>query len=251
MSEPMSGDSMHEAPPALKVDLHVHTRHSPDATTTPADLVERAAEAGLDRIAVTDHGVLEGALEARELDPERVIVGEEIRCRGRTEVIGLYLRERIPTGLPLRETVERIRDQGGLVYVPHPYAYAWKAGWHARRALAVADLVEVFNARAFLPAWNRAARAEAAGRGLPTCAGSDSHFPAEIGRAHTELPAFRNAWELLAAAGRARPVGRRVTSPWYHVASAGLKAFRVSLGGWKWPPRRGYAPAARTVPAER
>ena len=235
----------------LRVDLHAHTRHSPDATTSPAELVERAAETGLDRVAVTDHGVIEGALEARELDPARVIVGEEIRCRGRTEIIGLYLTERIPTGLPLEETVERIRDQGGLVYVPHPYAYAWKAGWHARRGLAVADLVEVFNARAFLPAWNRTARAAAGGRGLPNCAGSDAHFPAELGRAYTELPPFRGARELRAAAARARPVGRSVTNPFYHVASAGLKALRFSIGGWKQSPRRRYAPAPRTVAAER
>ena len=77
----------------MRVDLHSHTRYSLDATTTPQQLVQRAREAGLDRIAVTDHGEIEGALRARELDPALVIVGEEIRCRCGVELIGLFLTE--------------------------------------------------------------------------------------------------------------------------------------------------------------
>lgn len=211
----------------MKVDFHTHTHRSLDAVTTPGDLVERAREAGLDRIAVTDHGTLRGALEARELDPGLVIVGEEVRCRCRTEVIGLFLRERIPDGLSLEETVERIRGQGGLVYAPHPYAYAVKADIRARRLLEVADIVEAFNARAFLPVWNRAAREAARHRSLGVGAGSDAHFPGEIGRAWAELPAFRGPAELVDAAASGRPVGIRTTGPLKHIVSAGLKAVRM------------------------
>src|SRR5690606_18231825 len=116
--------SVTREPASLRIDLHAHTRFSPDATMSPRELVDRALDAGLDRIAVTDHGEIEGALEARAYAPAHVIVGEEIRCEGRTELIGLFLTERIPQGLPIEETVERIRAQGGLVYAPHPYAYA-------------------------------------------------------------------------------------------------------------------------------
>ncbi len=210
----------------FRVDLHTHTHHSLDATTPPAELVERAVAAGLDRLAVTDHGTIEGALEARELSPGRVIVGQEVRCRCGTELIGLFLTERIPERRPLEEVVERIRDQDGLVYAPHPYAYAWRPRRRARRALAVADLVEAFNGRAFLSHWNRRARAAAGRRGLPAAAGSDAHFPLEVGRAWTELPAFRDVEGFRRALPHARAVGRSTAGPTAHVASVGLKAVR-------------------------
>lgn len=222
----------------IRADLHTHTRYSPDAVTTPAELVERAAEAGLDRVAVTDHGEIEGALRAREIDPARIIVGEEIRCAGGTELIGLYLTERIPYGLPVEEVAVRIRAQGGVVYAPHPFAYARRPRYHARTALAVADIVEVYNSRAFLPAWNRLAREAATHHRLPAAASSDAHFPHEIGRAFTELPPFDDAASLLAAFGSCNPVGVRTASPFIHVVSLSLKVTRLALGQLTGPPPR-------------
>ena len=220
----------HRAPisTTIRVDLHTHTRHSPDASLSPAELVQRARDAGLDRIAVTDHGEIEGALEARELAPDLVIVGEEIRCAGWTELIGLFLSERIPMGLPLEEVVERIRDQDAVVYAPHPYAYPFRPGWHLRRAISVADVVEVFNARAFLSVWTRTADSAARARALPRAAGSDAHFPSEVGRAHTEMASFSSAFGFLAAVGGARPIGLGRTHPAVHLASMSLKAARVA-----------------------
>lgn len=214
----------------LRVDLHAHTHYSLDAVQSPAELVERAREAGLDRIAVTDHGEIDGALEAQALDPARVIIGEEIRCRCRTELIGLFLTERVPMGLELEEVVERIRGQGGVIYAPHPYAYAWRPFAKARRAIGVADILEGFNARAFLPAWNAAAQRTARDRRIPFGAGSDAHFVWEIGRAYTEMPYFTSADGFKKAALRARPVGLRVTHASVHVASAGLKVARQLVG---------------------
>jgi predicted metal-dependent phosphoesterase TrpH len=211
----------------LRVDLHSHTRYSPDAYTSPAELVERAAEVGLDRVAVTDHGEIEGALEARALDPGRVIVGEEIRCRCGTEFIGLYLKERIPPGLEAREVAERVFDQGGVLYAPHPYAYARRALSRAATALELAEAVEVFNARAFLPLWNRRAGRTGRRLGLPLCAGSDAHFPRELGRAYCVMPEFGSAVEFREAARASRPVLEHVTGPWMHLASAGLKVTRA------------------------
>lgn len=214
----------------LRVDLHTHTRYSLDAVTSPEELIGRARAARLDRIAITDHGEIEGALEAQALDPVRVIVGEEIRCRCRTELIGLFLSERVPMGLELEEVVERIRDQDGVIYAPHPYAYAWRPLTRARRAIAVADILEGFNARAFLPVWNAAAQRAARDRQIPYGAGSDAHFGWEIGRAYTEMPYFNCASSFRRAAPAARPIGVRVTHPMAHVVSAGLKTGRKLIG---------------------
>jgi len=210
----------------IRVDLHAHTRHSLDASTSPARLVERAREAGLDRIAVTDHGVISGALEARELDPSLVIVGEEIRCADGSELIGLFLSERIPDRLTIEATAERIRGQGGVVYAPHPYAYPWRTRSRAQRVLEVADVAEVFNSRAFLPPWNYAARRGVARRRIPQGAGSDAHFPFEIGRAYVEMPAFDGPAEFLEAVVDARAVGRKVSGAHCFLASSVLRAAR-------------------------
>ncbi|MFQ5690080.1 MAG: PHP-associated domain-containing protein [Gemmatimonadota bacterium] len=211
----------------LRIDLHAHTHYSPDGAISPQRFVERARASGLNRIAVTDHGTIEGALRARELAPDMVVIGEEIRCHCHAELIGLFLRERIPMYLPLESVVERIHDQGGIIYAPHPYAYAWRPLARARRVLAVADMVEAYNSRAFLPSWNRAASRAARLRHLPAGAGSDAHFPGEIGQAYTEMPGFEGALDFLAAARLARPVGVSGSGPSMHVASAGLKASRV------------------------
>jgi predicted metal-dependent phosphoesterase TrpH len=230
------------------VDLHAHTRWSHDAGTTPAELVERAAEAGIGRIAVTDHGEIEGAMRARSIDPNRVIVGEEIRCRGRTELIGLYLNERIPEGLSVEETAARIRDQGGLVYAPHPWAYVYRPGHHARKAIAVADIVEVFNSRAFWGRWNRLAARSAERAGTLAAASSDAHFPHEIGRAMTLVPEFDGPQGLLDALRTGRPVANVVGSPFVHVASVLVAARRrVPLlsdqAGWATASARRGGPA--------
>lgn len=242
----------------IRADLHTHTRHSLDAFPAPAELVRRAAELGLDRIAVTDHGSVEGALEAKELDPERVIVGEEVRCACRTEVIGLFLFRHVPDGLPVEEAVGRIREQGGVVYVPHPFAYLLTPRKRARRALALADVVEVVNARAFLPFWNRRAKRAADRRELPVGAGSDAHRLRELGRARLRLPDFRGPDEFLASLRHAEPELVRTTGPRGHLLSVGWKAARIAAGmlPTPWPAERekerapaGYRPPPLGGPA--
>jgi len=210
----------------LRLDCHSHTNRSPDGWMKPAELVERAREIGLDRIVVTDHGEIEGALEAHSLAPELVIVGEEITAACGTDVIGVFVTERIPQRLPFAEVVERLRAQGAIIYAPHPFAYARSSAARAQRVLAVADVAEVFNARAFLPRWNRDARQAAASRQLPMAAGSDAHFGRELGRAYTEVPDFRTAAELRAALRATAPVCVRLSSPFIHLASGSLIVVR-------------------------
>lgn len=230
-----------------RVDFHTHTWHSLDSWMSPQSLVDRARETGLDRIAVTDHGTIEGALEARKLDPARVIVGQEVRCEGGTELIGLFLHEQIPMGLPLEEVRTRIHAQGGLVYAPHPFAYGRRAAWHGSRATAAADLFEVFNSRAFLPSWNRMAARTANEQGIPAFAGTDAHFPWEIGRAHTSVQPFADAAELQAVAPFAEPTMLRTANPFIHVASLSLEYGRRAVraidavtpaSGWRRPAER-------------
>jgi hypothetical protein len=105
----------------IDVDLHMHTDHSPDCATPVEVLLATAKQEGFGAIAITDHNEVSGALEAvAKADGIKVIVGEEVKTATQGEVIGLFLRERIPRGLSLEETVAQIRLQGGLVYVPHP-----------------------------------------------------------------------------------------------------------------------------------
>ena len=213
----------------LRIDLHTHTWFSADSLTSPKTLVRRARTVGLDRVAVTDHGVFKGAAQAYALDPELVIRGEEMKCACGVHVIGLFLHDHIPNGLPLAETVRRIKEQGGIVYAPHPYAYVRRASPRAESVLTVAEVVEVFNARAFVPRWNRLAAQAAERVALPVAAATDAHFPWEIGNACTEVPAFTDADSFLASMQESRLCVNGTTSPLVHVASIATEATRFAF----------------------
>lgn len=210
----------------VRIDFHTHSSVSADGWMAPTELVDAAMAAGIDRVAITDHDEIHGAVHAFAERPNHVIVGEEVRCANGTHLIGLFLSGRIPSGLSVDETARRIRNQGGIVYAPHPFAYAWRANWHARQSLAVADVAEVFNSRAFLPHWNRRAWSAAQDCGLPTAAGSDSHFAREFGRAYTEMPDFSTVGEFRQALLHARPVGLGVGSPLLHCGSRAVAEIR-------------------------
>ncbi len=216
----------------VRVDLHSHTRVSLDAWIAPDQIVPRAIHAGLDHIAITDHDRIDAALELHAKYPQHVIVAEEMKCADGTDLIGLFIAHHIPSGLTVAETAERVREQGGLVYAPHPFAYATYPKLHARMILEVADVVEVFNSRAFLPRWNRLAMLAAKEHGLAVAASSDAHFSRELGRAYTEMPAFSGAEEFRKSVAVGKPIGRSLGSPWLHVASTLLAtARRLSVRG--------------------
>jgi predicted metal-dependent phosphoesterase TrpH len=175
----------------MRIDMHVHTSGSFDSLSDPQAVVRRAREVGLDRICVTDHDVIDVALALRDEHPEFVIAGEEVKTAERVDIIGLYLSELIPGGTPARETCERIRAQGGIVYVPHPFAGGKGGGGRALAGIAdLVDVVEGFNARVHRHALNERATAWARARDLPVGAGSDAHTLGEVGRAWAEVPAF-------------------------------------------------------------
>lgn len=211
----------------LRVDMHLHTHASWDCLSDPEKVLEKALARGLDRIAITDHDRIWAALEMAGRYPDRVIPGEEVKTAEGIDVIGLYLKEEIPGGTPAREVCARIREQGGLVYLPHPYARGkGGSGRYAEELADHADIIEVFNARLHDPALNQAAADLAHRRRLPGGAGSDAHTLWEVGRARVELPAHPNRPDaFLEALGSARVSG--VASPHaVHLASTFAKVAR-------------------------
>lgn len=172
----------------------------------------------MDGIAVTDHNELRGALELQKRAPFVVIPGEEIKTT-QGEIIGLFLHEWIPPGLPPGETIARIRAQGGLVYVPHPFDEV--RGSRLRREALIqitpdVDILEVYNARNALPSYNTRALQYAQEHGLLAGAGSDVHTLSEYGRAYVDIPPFSGPDDFLTSMRRGTWHGR-LSTPWVHV----------------------------------
>ena len=194
----------------VRVDCHLHTVASGDSVLTVEELADRARQAGLDVVCVTDHNVTHAAVAAAERDlGVRVIVGEEIRTPD-GDLIGLFLTERIPYVLPVAEVVGLIRGQGGLVYAPHPFDLARSSLGRVLPGLCAAgavDIVEVFNAKTETQVPNERALALATAYALPGGAGSDAHDPPGIGAAYLEMPDFDGPASFLAALAQARITG--------------------------------------------
>jgi len=204
----------------LTADLHCHTYRSKDSLLVPGRLLEIARQRGIDRLGITDHNCILGALEAARLDPERVIVGEEIRTAA-GELLAYFMREEVPPGLTPQETIFRLREQGAFISIAHPFDGMRGGGWSEatlRDVLPLVDALEVFNSRTWSARPNQLASARAAEAGLLGTAGSDAHAACEIGRAVVRLPPFRDTESLRAALRSAEIRGRRST-PLVHLLS--------------------------------
>jgi predicted metal-dependent phosphoesterase TrpH/glycosyltransferase involved in cell wall biosynthesis len=186
----------------IVTDLHMHTNWSHDCSIEPAALVAHAESQGLGAIAVTDHNVFGGALEtvaAAEGRPLVVIPGEEIKTDRDGEVIGLFLREEIPRGMSFADTVAAIREQEGVVYVPHPFdrMHTVPDAATLHRHLADIDIFEVYNARLLFEAHNDEALRFARKYDLTMGAGSDAHVLQGVGTGALRMRAFRDSEEFL------------------------------------------------------
>jgi hypothetical protein len=184
----------------IDVDLHMHTDHSSDCATPVEVLLATAREQGLRAIAITDHNEISGALDAlAKADGIKVIVGEEVKTATQGEVIGLFLRERIPRGMSLEETVAEIRRQGGLVYVPHPFdrMHAVPGYEHLLSILDEIDAIEIFNPRVAIGSFNEEAARFAAKYRLTAAAGSDAHVAAALGSVRLRMRDFDTPEEFL------------------------------------------------------
>jgi len=190
----------------VRVDLHLHSRYSHDSSTSLDALIARARECGLDRIALTDHNTVEGALKLATMAPELAIVGEEAKTR-EGEVIGLFIKRRVPPYLRPEEAMDLIHEMGGLVYVPHPLDRN-RAHYSGSRLVELApriDIIEVYNPWAEAPA-NKAAADLAAELGKVTASGSDSHGVIEMGRSWMEMEEFDGPDDFLEKLAHAKHV---------------------------------------------
>jgi hypothetical protein len=188
--------------PWLLADLHMHTSWSHDCSIEVDELLDHAEAEGLGAIAVTDHNVFGGALEAVERARRRaliVIPGEEVKTDDQGEVIGLFLRDEIPRGMTFAETVAAIREQEGIVYLPHPFdrmhAIPFPATLH--RHLDEIDVLEVYNARLLFEGYNDEAVRFARKYGLPAGAGSDAHVLQGVGTGALRMRAFDGPEEFM------------------------------------------------------
>jgi glycosyltransferase involved in cell wall biosynthesis len=186
----------------IDVDLHMHTDHSSDCATPVEVLLSSARDAGLGAIAVTDHNEISGAFDARAKAAEfgvRVIVAEEVKTAQQGEVIGLFLEQKIPRGLTLQETIDAIKAQGGLVYVPHPFdrLHSVPDYEHLLAVVEQIDALEVFNPRVAISAFNEEAVRFAAKYRIVGGAGSDAHVPQGLGSVRIRMRDFEGPQEFL------------------------------------------------------
>jgi glycosyltransferase involved in cell wall biosynthesis len=188
----------------IDVDLHMHTDHSHDCATPVEVLLATARDQGLGAIAVTDHNEVSGALEAQAKAAEfgvKVIVGEEVKTANQGEVIGLFLREKIPRGMSLADTVAEIRRQAGVVYVPHPFdrMHAVPDYEHLLDVVEDIDAIEVYNPRVAIGSFNEEAARFAAKYRVLAGAGSDAHVAQGLGSVRVRMPDFDGPEEFLEA----------------------------------------------------
>jgi predicted metal-dependent phosphoesterase TrpH len=219
--------------PTILADLHNHTHFSPDSILSPKDVVRRAREAGLGCVAVTDHNTVRGGLTVREMaDGFQVIVGEEVKT-AEGEILGLFLSEDIPRGLSARETIARIKEQGGVVGLPHPFDSLRSALDEEQRNTLISqiDFIEALNSRIVFGNHNKQALEFARKHSLPTSAASDAHSPRELGRSYVEMPSFSGPTEFLESLSTGRLRGR-LSSPLIHLISR-YSVIRRKLG---WSP---------------
>jgi hypothetical protein len=186
--------------PLIDVDLHMHTDHSYDCATPVEVLLAEAKARGLGAIAVTEHNEISGALEAAEkASGIKVIVGEEVKTAEQGEVIGLFIKQKIPRGMTLAETVAEIKRQGGLVYVPHPFDRMHSVPDYKNmlEILDDVDLIEVFNPRIAITEFNDEAVRFASKYRMIAGAGSDAHVPQGLGSVRIRMRDFDGPEEFL------------------------------------------------------
>ena len=215
----------------LRADLHIHTEYSFDSKMPLESIINRCLKLDINCVAIADHGTTAGALKMKEIAPFTVIVAHEI-LTPIGEIMGLFLTEDIPGGFSPEETITRIKAQGGLVCLPHPFDRFRGIGRHYQeieRVIADIDIIEAFNSRVILKSYNKKAEIFAQKHGLPCSAGSDAHIPHEIGHAYIEMPEFNGSQEFCAALKEGNIFGRR-SCPLVHVPTAWLELKRRFLG---------------------
>ena len=204
----------------IKLEFHCHTHASKDSLTRPVDLITVARHRGIDRVVITDHNSIAGAREAQAIDPELIIVGEEIMTT-KGEILAAFVQEEIPARLSPQETIKLLKEQGAFISVSHPFDELREGGWIENDLLEIlplVDAIEVYNSRCMFPRFNRRARAFAERHDLARTVGSDAHAAFEVGRSLLLLDQFSNADGLRKVIRTAKT--RVKWSPWwFHLTS--------------------------------
>jgi predicted metal-dependent phosphoesterase TrpH len=189
--------------PLIDIDLHMHTDHSSDCATPVEVLIETARDRGFGAIAITDHNEVSGAFAAAKvaegLGDFKIIIAEEVKTAEQGEVIGLFIKEKIPRGMTMAETIAEIRRQGGLVYVPHPFdrMHSVPDYEHLLDMVEEIDLIEVFNPRVAITSFNEEAERFARKYNITPAAGSDNHVAQGLGSVRIRLHDFDGPEEFL------------------------------------------------------
>ena len=184
-----------------------------DCNTPLEKIISCCLKRGINCIAIADHGTVEGALKLREMAPFPVIVAEEI-LPPHGEIMGMFLNETIPSGISVEETISRIRAQGGLVNIPHPFETVRGSALNGNimeKIVEHIDVMEVLNSRTPFSASSDKALAFARKYGIAQSAGSDAHTVYEIGNAYVEMPEFNGKEEFLKALGQGKIHGHRTS----------------------------------------
>lgn len=214
----------------LTLEFHSHSIFSKDSLVTPLKMVQAARKKGISRLVVTDHNTIRGAIEAKRIDPELVIVGEEILTT-QGEILAAFVCEEIPAKLQPQEAIRRLRDQGAFISVSHPFDE--RRGWKLENLLEIAplvDAVEVFNARCFSNNYNQLAAEFARKHQLLGTIGSDAHTLRELGRAVSVLEKDFHDADTLKSALQTAGARTKLSNPLIHATSR--FAVTVKKLGW-------------------
>ncbi len=214
----------------LRVEFHCHTSYSKDSLTRPEDLISGCRRKGIDRVVITDHNSIQGALIANRLEPEMVIIGEEIMTT-RGEILAAFIKEHIPPLLTPQKTVQLLKQQNAFISVSHPFDRLRSGGWQERDLLEIltdVDAIETFNSRCMLSKYNRQAQEFAQRHHLAGTVGSDAHAVFELGRSILLVEPFEGPDDLRRAI-RTAEFDVKWSPPWMHFASR-YASFIKSIG---------------------
>jgi hypothetical protein len=218
-----------------KVELHSHTLYSKDCLTRLEQVIGTCKLRGIDRIAITDHNTAAGALALAKIAPDLIIPGEEIMTT-KGEILAFFVRETVPAKLSPAETIRRLRDQGAVISVSHPYDRLRKGAWEEPDLLEIVndvDAIEVFNSRCLFAEDNAKALTFAQTHHKLATVGSDAHIPYELGHATLQMQPFEGSGDFYEALKNAK-ASTSLSPGWVHGLSSYAKYLR-KLGLSKMP----------------
>lgn len=207
----------------IKADLHVHTRLSIDSNMSDAQLIAACQRKGINCVAVADHGTTKAARALSKIAPIKIIICEEVRTP-HGEIMGMFLQDDIPDKISVEDTIKAIREQSGLICIPHPYDIVRPSAFRNKQLLeslaVTADIIEVFNSRSLYPGVSNKARKLAQRHNKAMSVGSDAHSPSEVGYSYAEMDDFDTKEEFLTSLSKATLYGRKSNIFIHFVSSA-------------------------------